>query len=67
MLTGHKVRSSGSAEFILDAGLVTSSCLKSVHNGKAYAKALFCLDTVCEALEWLNLSKRKVSRQTIPL
>ena len=31
----------------------TSGCLKSVLSGKAYAKALFCLKTVCEALERL--------------
>ena len=57
MLTGHKLRGSGYAEIILEAGLVTSGCLKSVLRGKAYAKALFCLITVCEAMERLLMEK----------
>ena len=57
MVTGHKFRGSGYAEILLEADLVTSGCLKSVLSGKAYAKALFCLKTVCEALEWLLMEK----------
>ena len=34
---------------------MTSGCLRNVLSGKAYAKALFCLKTVCEALERLLL------------
>ena len=59
MITDHKCRRSGYAEIILEAQLVTSGCLKNVLSGKAYAKAyakaLFCLKTVCEALERLLL------------
>ncbi len=55
MLTNHKCRGSGYAEILLEAKLVTSGCLKSVLSGKAYAKALHCLKTVCEALERLLL------------
>lgn len=51
MITNHKCRGSGYAEILLEAGLVTSGCLRSVLSGKAYAKALFCLKTVCEAME----------------
>ena len=57
MVTGHKFRGSGYAEILLEADLVTIGCLKSVLSGKAYAKALFCLKTVCEALEWLLMEK----------
>ena len=53
MITDHKYRDSGYAEILLESHLVTSGCLKSVLSGKAYAKALFCLKTVCEALERL--------------
>ena len=55
MITNHKCRGSGYAEILLEAQLVTSGCLKSVLSGKAYAKALFCLKVVCEALERLLL------------
>ena len=55
MITNHKCRGSGYAEVLLEAQLVTSGCLTSVLSGKAYAKALFCLKTVCEALERLLL------------
>ena len=55
MITDHKCRGSGYAEIILEAQLVTSGCLRNVLSGKAYAKALFCLKTVCEALERLLL------------
>ena len=44
---------SGYSEILLESGLVTSGCLKSVLKGKAYAKALFCLKTVSEAMERL--------------
>ena len=44
-------------EFLLEAELVTSGCLKSVLSGKAYSKALFCLKTVCEALERLLMEQ----------
>lgn len=53
MITGHKCRGSGYAEILLEAQLVTNGCLRHVLSGKAYAKALFCLKTVCEALERL--------------
>ena len=53
MLTAHKCCGSGYTEILLEAQLVTSGYLKSVLNGKAYNKALFCLKTVCEALERL--------------
>lgn len=35
--------------------IVTNGCLRNVLSGKAYAKALFCLKRVCEALERLLL------------
>ena len=57
MITGHKCRGSGYAEILLEAQLVTSGCLKSVLSGKAYAKALFCLKTVCEAMERLIMEQ----------
>lgn len=53
MVTGHKCRGSGYSELLLEAQLVTSGCLKGTLSGKGYAKALFCLKTVCEALERL--------------
>ena len=57
MITGHKCRGSGYFEILLEAQLVTSGCLKSVLSGKAYAKALFCLKTVCEAMEQLIMEQ----------
>lgn len=56
-LTGRKCLGSGYAEILIEAGLVTTGCLDSVLKGKAYAKALFCLKTVTEALERLLLEK----------
>lgn len=56
-LTGHKCRGSGYSEILLEAQLVTSGCLKSVLSGKAYSKALFCLKTVCEAMERLLMDQ----------
>ena len=53
MLCGHKMLGSGYAEILIEANLVTSGCLHSVLNGKAYAKSLFALKTVTEALERL--------------
>ncbi|KAL7407118.1 hypothetical protein ABVT39_003386 [Epinephelus coioides] len=64
MVTGHKFRGSDYAEVILKAGLITSGCLNSVLSGKAYAKALFCLKTVCEAMERL-LMERFVEEENI--
>ena len=53
MLTNHKAKGTGYSEFLLDSGLVTSGCLKSVLSGKAYAKALFFLNVAVEALDRL--------------
>ena len=57
MLTGHKMRGSGYAEILLEAQLVTSGSLKGVLSGKAYAKSLFCLKTMCEAMERLLMEQ----------
>ena len=57
VVTGRKCRGSGYAELLVESGLVTSGCLESVLKGKAYAKALFCLKTVCEAMERLLMLK----------
>ena len=57
MLTNKKCRGSGYAEILIEAGLVTSGCLKNVLKGKAYAKALFCLKTVSESMERLLIEK----------
>ena len=57
MLTGHKCRGSGYSEILIEADLVTSGCLENVLRGKAYAKALFCLKTVCEAMERLLIDR----------
>lgn len=61
-LTGRKCRGLGYAEILIEAGLVTSGCLESVQKGKAYAKAMFCLKTVIEAMERLlfNSSSRSM-------
>ena len=53
MLTKNKARGSGYAEILMEAKLVKSGTLKSVLSGKAYAKALFNLKAVVEALERL--------------
>ena len=55
MLTNHKMRGSGYAEIIEETRFVTKSCLKNVLNGKAFAKTLFSLKAVNEALERLLL------------
>jgi len=57
MVTGHKCRGSGYSEILIEADLITSGCLNSVLKGKAYAKALFCLKTVCEAMERLLIER----------
>ena len=43
MVTAHKCRGSGYAEILLEANLATSSCLKSILSGKAYAKQFLLL------------------------
>ena len=53
MLCGHKMRGSGYQEILLEAQLVSSGSLNGVLSGKAYAKALYCVKTVGEALERL--------------
>ncbi|KAK0148594.1 hypothetical protein N1851_011079 [Merluccius polli] len=57
MVTAHKCKGSGYAEILIEAELVTSGCLEGVLKGKAYAKALFCLKTVSEAMERLLLQR----------
>ena len=66
MLTGHKMKGSGYAEILLESQLVQSGSLKGVLSGKAYAKALFCLKTVSEAMERL-LMERFVEEVHIPI
>jgi hypothetical protein len=57
MLAGHKMRGSGYAEILIEAQMVTSGSLKGVLSGKAYAKSLFCLKTMCEAMERLLIQQ----------
>lgn len=57
MVTGHKCLGSGYSEILIEADLITGGCLKSVLKGKAYAKALFCLKTVSEAMERLLIER----------
>ena len=57
MVTGHKCGGSRYAEILTEAELITSGCLASVLSGKAYAKALFCLKTVTEAMERLLIKR----------
>ena len=49
------MRGSRYGEIIEEAGLVTKVCIKNVLNRKAFAKALFRLKAVNEALERLLL------------
>jgi len=63
-MLGHKMAGSGYSEILIEADLVTSGCLRGVLNGKAYAKSLFCLKTVCEAMERL-LMEQFVTEQDI--
>lgn len=64
MITANKCKGSGYSEILIEAGLVTSGCLKNVLKGKAYAKALFCLKTVTEAMERL-LFERFVDEEEV--
>lgn len=57
MLCNHKMLGSGYAEILIEAELVTSGCLKGALSGKAYAKALFGLKTLCEAMERLLIEQ----------
>ena len=57
MLTWNKCRGSGYAEILIEAKLATSGCLTSILKGKAYAKAMFALKSVTEALQRLLLEK----------
>ena len=56
MLTGHKCKGSGYSEILIESGLATSGCLKNMLSGKSYARALFSLKVVTEALEQLLLN-----------
>ena len=51
------MRGSGYTEILVDAQMVTSGSLKGILRGKAYTKSLFCLKTVCEAMERLLLER----------
>ena len=53
MVVGHKMKGSGYEDIIVEAELVSSGSLKGVLSGKGYAKSLFCLKVVTEALERL--------------
>ena len=66
MLTNHKMLGSGYKEILFEAQLVTSGSMKGVLTGKAYAKALFCLKAVCEAMERL-LIERFCEEENIPI
>ena len=57
MVMGNKCRGSGYSDILIEAGLVSNRCLTSVPKGKAYAKALFFLRTVTEAMERLLLDR----------
>lgn len=57
MLIGNKCKGSGYSEILIEAELVTTGCLNSALKGKAYAKALFSLKTVSEAMQRLLLEK----------
>lgn len=57
MLAGHKMRGSGYSEILFESQLVTSGSMKGVLSGKSYVKALFCLKTVCEAMERLLMDQ----------
>ena len=50
MVTGHKCRGAGYAEILIEAGLTTSGCLKSVLSWKLNFKAIFNMKVVTEAL-----------------
>ena len=54
-LTNKKMRGSRYAEILTEAQVVNSGSMKGVLSGKAYAKSLFCLKVVCEAMERLMI------------
>ena len=66
MLTNHKMLGSGYKEILFKAQLVTSGSMKGVLTGKAYARALFCLKAVCEAMERL-LIEQFCEEERIPI
>ena len=66
MLTNHKMLGSGYKEILFEAQLVTSGSMRGVLTGKAYAKALFCLKVVCEAMERL-LIESFCEEENIPI
>ncbi len=55
-LTGRKCLGAGYTAILIEAGLATSGCLKNILSGKSYAKALFSLRAVTEALERLLIN-----------
>lgn len=57
METGHKCRSSGYSEILIDAELITRVCQDSVLREKTYAKALFCLKTLSKTNEQLLIER----------
>ena len=57
---------SGYKEILFEAQLVTSGSMRGVLTGKAYAKALFCLKVVCEAMERL-LIESFCEEENIPI
>ena len=57
MIAGHKMKGTGLVEILLESQLVTSGSLKGVLSGKAYAKSLFCIKSVCEAIERLLIEQ----------
>ena len=50
-------RRSGYSYILFETHLVTSGCIKSVLSGKAYAKTILSLRTVCEAIERLLIEQ----------
>ena len=60
------MRGSEYAEILTEAQLVNSRSMKGVLSGKAYAKSLFCLKVVCEAMERL-LIERFCEEENIPI
>ena len=57
MITNQKCRGSGCAEILIEVQLTTGGSVGNVLEGKSYAKALFCLKTVCKAMERLIIEK----------
>ena len=56
-MIGHKMAGSGYSEILIEANLVTNGTLQSVLSGKKYAKSLWGLKVVSEALERLLFDK----------